>query len=71
MGKVLKSVGIALLLSLVSGLLIGTWLRMRLDRPTVILGATPARLAPDALPLDVGLPGPLVRDARHHEQEIG
>ncbi len=66
--KWLRGLLLALAISLLVGFAIGTWLRLRLERPTTYIGALPA-LAP--LPLDVLDARAPVRDARHHEQEVG
>jgi hypothetical protein len=59
---------LALLLSLLLGVVIGTVLRLRLERTTRYIGAA---LPGAPLPLDVGDPGPMVLDARHHEEQVG
>ena len=64
--KVLRSVLLALLFSLIVGFLIGLVLRSRLDRRVEYIGSVaPAR------PLHVGDAGAPVLDARHHEEQIG
>lgn len=40
--KLLRTVGLALLLSLLLGLVIGTAIRLRLEKPTVYIGAMQA-----------------------------
>ena len=70
MAKLLRRIAFALVLWLLIALAIGTAVRMRLERRTVYIGdARP--LASHSLPLDVGHTRAVVRDARHHEQEIG
>ena len=64
--KLLKSVLIALLISLCLGLAIGTLLRLRLERSVYYLGSA---IAPP--PLDVGDTCPPVLDPRHHEEQVG
>jgi hypothetical protein len=64
--RLLKSALLALFLSLLLGLAIGTLLRLRLERSVYYLGSA---VAPQ--PLDVGDTGPSVLDARHHEEQIG
>ncbi len=63
--KLLRSVLIALLLSLVAGMLIGTLLRMRLERPVRYWGSAPA-----SLPLDVRDVRAPVLHAGHYEQQV-
>lgn len=64
--KVLRSLVLALLFSLIVGMAIGTALRMWTLRPVRYIGsATPA------LPLDVAHAGAPVLDARHDEEQIG
>lgn len=58
----------AMLLSLLLGLAIGTWLRLRLERPVRYIGA---ELPLPPLPLDVGDAGAPVLDPRHHEEQVG
>jgi hypothetical protein len=57
---------LALLLSLCVGLVIGTVIRARLERPVHYLGS-----ALPAQPLHVDHTGAPVLDPRHHEQQIG
>jgi len=66
-GKLVRSVLLALLASLLVGLAIGTALRLRMERPVVYIGDW--RSAP-GLPLDVGHAGAAILDARHHEQQV-
>jgi hypothetical protein len=66
--RVLRTFLIALAFSLLLGLVIGTVIRLRMERPTTYIGqALP--LAP--LPLDVGDARARVLDPSHHEQQIG
>lgn len=71
--KWLRTALLALLASLLFGLLVGTWLRLRMERPTWYIGATNT-IAPLAaartLPGDVGHAGPPVLDPRHHEEQV-
>ena len=64
--KVLRSVLLALLFSLVVGFLIGLVLRSRLERRVEYIGS----VAP-AGPLHVGDAGAAILDARHHEEQVG
>jgi hypothetical protein len=64
--KWLKGVLLALFLSLLLGLAIGTLLRLRLERSAYYLGSA---TAPE--PLDIGDARPSVLDTRHHEEQIG
>lgn len=63
----LRTLVLALLLSLLFGLVIGTALRLRLERPTRYIGSS---LAVPALPLDVGDAGAAVLDPCHHEEQV-
>jgi hypothetical protein len=64
--KLLKGVLIALLFSLFAGFVLGTLLRLRLERSVYYLGSA---IAP--APFDVGDTRAPVLDARHHEKQIG
>jgi hypothetical protein len=64
--RMLKRVLLALLFSLLLGFAIGTWLRIRLERPVVYIGSAIPRL-----PLDVRLAGTTVLDPSHHEEQVG
>jgi len=64
--RIVRGILIALLLSLLVGLFIGTALRLHMERPEVYIGSA---LAP--LPLDVGHAGAGVLDPSHHEQKVG
>ena len=64
--KLLKGVLLALLVSLVLGLAIGTALRLRLERSVYYLGSANA-----PHPLDVSDTRPSVFDTRHYEEQIG
>jgi hypothetical protein len=66
--KLVRTFLIALGLSLLFGLTVGTLLRLRLERPTYYLGAR-LRLAP--LPLDVGDSRACILDPRQHEEQVG
>ena len=65
----LRRILLALAFSLLFGLAIGTLLRLRLERatPRWYIGALPLAPAPG----DVAHAGPLILDARHHEEQIG
>jgi hypothetical protein len=64
--KLLKGVLLALLVSLVLGLAIGTALRLRLERSVYYLGSATA-----PHPLDVRDTRPSILDTRHYEEQIG
>ena len=64
--KLVRSVLLALLFSLIVGFLIGLVIRSRLERRTEYIGS----VAP-AGPLHVGDARAPILDARHHEQKIG
>ncbi len=64
--KLLKGVLLALLVSLVLGLAIGTALRLYLEQSVYYLGSA---IAPH--PLDVRDARPSILDTRHHEEQIG
>ena len=66
--KWIRTVLIALALSLLFGLAVGTALRLRMERPTRYIGAI-LPLAP--LPLDVRNPRAPILHPRHHEEQIG
>jgi len=71
--KWLRAILLALLASLLFGLAVGTWIRLRLERPTWYIGNTrdPMDSAPlAALPGHVGDARALVFDSRHHEQQV-
>ena len=63
--KLLRSILLALLLSRLVGLAVGTLLRMRLERPVRYLGSVPV-----TFPLHVGNSRAPVLDPRHDEQQI-
>lgn len=66
--KWLRTVFLALAFSLLLGLVIGTLLRLRLERPTRYIGA----LLPAAtLPLHIADAGAAVLHPRHHEEQVG
>ena len=64
--KLLKGVLLALLVSLVLGLAIGTALRLRLEQSVYYLGSATA-----PRPLDVSDTRPSILDTRHYEEQIG
>ena len=64
--KLLKGVLLALFVSLVLGLAIGTALRFRLEQSIYYLGSA---IAPH--PLDVSDTRPSIFDTRHDEEQIG
>ena len=77
MMKVIRTVLLALLASLVLGLVIGTLIRIRLERPVVYfvgqiesITAKPSAAAARA-PGNVGYFHPTILDPRHHEEQVG
>ena len=85
MKKILRTVLLALLASFVGGLVIGTVIRLRLERPVVYFvgqngqngrtvqddsSVVPSAAATRA-PRDVGNVRPMVLDAGHHEEQVG
>ena len=74
--SVARRILLGLLLWLLMSFALGTWIRLRLEKPTVYLGAASAAYAPAVAsggpaPLDVGDPGPPVLDPRQDEEQIG
>jgi hypothetical protein len=76
--KILRSILLALLLSFLVGLAIGTLLRRRAERPVRYIGAISVEAGPAAScsaaapgPLDVADVRPLVLGAGEHEEQIG
>ena len=67
--KLVRTVLLALLFSLLLGFAVGTVLRMRFERPTVYIGARGPSLPAD--PLHIGDAGPAILDARHDEEQVG
>ena len=63
--KLLGRLLLALLVSLLFGVVVGTALRLRLERPAIYIG-----LAAPSLPLDIGHTGAVVLDAGHHEEQV-
>jgi hypothetical protein len=70
MRKWLGRLLLALLFSLLVGLAIGTWLRLRLERPVYYIGAA-STSALAVAPLDLADAGAAVLDAGHHEEQVG
>ena len=68
--KWLRRVLLALLFSLLVGLAIGTWLRLRLEHPVYYIGAA-ERSGLLCSPLFFGETGAAVLDAGHHEEQVG
>jgi len=66
--KWLRSLLLALGISLLVGFVIGTVIRLRMERPRTYIGELPP-LAP--LPLDVRDAGAPIGHPRHHEQQVG
>lgn len=64
--RVLRSVLLALLVSVLVGFAIGTALRLRLERPEYYIGS-----AVPTDPFDIGKLRSRVLDAGHHEQQVG
>ena len=64
--RILKRLLLALLFSLLLGFAIGTWLRLRVEKPVVYIGSAIPRL-----PLDVGLARTAIFDPGHHEEQVG
>ena len=63
--KVVRTVLLALLFSLFVGLVIGTVLRQRMEKPKIYLGSA------ESCPFDVGDTGAMVLDAGHDEEQVG
>jgi hypothetical protein len=63
--RALRAVLLAMLFSLLFGAAIGTWLRLRMERPRSYLG-----LAPAAAPLHVVHAGTPVLEPRQREEQI-
>lgn len=69
----IRSFLLALLISLLMGFAIGTWLRMRMERSPVYIGAAPAPPPVSALaaePLQVGLIGAGVLQPGENEEKV-
>jgi len=64
--KILRGIFVALLLSLLFGLIVGFALQLRMQRTPVYIGSAPA-----ADPLHVAAARPAILDPRHCEQQIG
>jgi hypothetical protein len=82
MKKILRIVLLALLASFVGGLVIGTVIRLRLERPVVYFVGQNGRTVQDdssvvpsaaatRAPGDIGNVRPMVLDAGHHEEQVG
>ena len=77
--KILRTVLFALLFSLLLGFAVGTVLRLRLERPTLYIGARESEpgSAPQrgpslpSGPLQICDAGPAILDAGHDEEQIG
>jgi hypothetical protein len=68
--RVVRGILLALLASLLAGFVIGTVIRLRLERPEhYFIGFAGASAA--GMPGDVGHLGAPVLDARHYEEQIG
>ena len=71
--KVMRTVLLALLFSLLAGLMIGTALRQRMEAPTVYIGksrASGSGASAEAGPLHVGNALPTILHAGHHEEQV-
>ena len=70
--KLLRGIGLALLLSLLFGLAVGTLLRRRAERPVRYIGLAPSGpSAPSALPLYVATAGQGILVPGQHEEQVG
>jgi hypothetical protein len=82
--KLARAVLVYLLISLLVGLAIGTWIRLKLEAPVRYIGqtsgqtsdqgarrATPDRSAAARRPLDVGHASAQVLDPRQYEEQVG
>jgi hypothetical protein len=78
--KVLRGILLALLASFVTGIAIGTWIRIQMETPErYFIGGMLPDSAGDCAPLvatsrapgDVCNASPVVLDPRHHEQQVG
>ena len=63
--KFVRTVLLALLFSLFVGLVIGTVLRQRMEKPTIYLGST------ESSPFDIGDSRALVLHAGHDKEQVG
>ena len=68
MRSALRGILLALLFALVAGFVVGTLIRMRVERPVRYLGALDAGAGG---PLDVAAAGAAVLDPGQHEQQVG
>ena len=70
MARTLKRILLALLFSLLFGMALGTWLRLRLDRPPRgYIGRIDSAIS--AGPLHVVDARAAILDPRHHEEQVG
>jgi len=76
--KLLRVWLLALLAALLTGFAIGLYVRWRLERPPVLIGAagaeqpeSPGRSARAEDPLGLGHAGAVVLDAAQHEEQVG
>ena len=67
--KLLRGIGLALLLSLLFGLAVGTLLRRRAEQPVRYIGLAPS--APSAFPLHVAAAAPGVFQPGEHKEQVG
>jgi hypothetical protein len=69
--KLIRMIVLALLGSLLAGVVIGTLIRRQIEPSERYIGRAPASSAVPAGPLHVAHPGALVLLSREHEEEIG
>ena len=77
--KIVRGIFLALLASLVTGLVIGTAIRLRLERPVryfveAAMPSTPevsAALLTSSPPRHIRNPGTPILDPRQHEEQVG
>ncbi len=69
--KVVRTVLLALLFSLLVGFAIGTLLRQRMEEPTIYLGSLGWERSTEPRPLDVGHACAVVLHPGHDEEQIG
>ena len=69
--KVVRTVLLALLFSLLVGFAIGTVLRQRMEKPTIYLGSRGPEASAEAGPLDVGHTRAPVLHPGHDEEQVG
>ena len=67
--KAIRAILFALLMSLLFGLAVGTWLRLQLEQPVRYLGMSPALSAP-AHPGHIGHARAVVLEPCDHEEQV-